>query len=256
MNVKSRVQDQFSRYVERYVDSTVHARGTSLVRLVELLNPQPTDLLLDIATAAGHTALALSPHVSQVVATDLTAQALPRARALARDRCLAVPLLAVADAECLPFPDHCFDLVTCRLALHHFPRPRLAVSEMARVCRPGGRIGLVDNVVPEDEEAAAFINAFEAHRDPSHFREHPLSALRRFMEEAGARVTHTEVNAKTMDFAAWAWRMNVSEEGQAYLRAMLDRAPSTAQESLQPRHVEGALKFNLLEGLLVGVVDG
>lgn len=256
MNVKSRVQDQFGRYVERYVDSAVHARGTSLVRLAELLDPQPTDLLLDIATAAGHTALALTPHVRRVVATDLTAQALPRARALASDRGLAVPLLAVADAECLPFPDHCFNQVTCRLALHHFPRPRLAVSEMARVCRPGGRIGLVDNVVPEDEEADAFINAFEAFRDPSHFREHPLSALHRFLEETGTRVAHTEVDAKTMDFAAWAWRMNVSDEGQAHLRAMLDKAPLAACETLQPRRVEGALKFNLLEGLLVGVVGG
>ncbi|NOZ06391.1 MAG: class I SAM-dependent methyltransferase [Chloroflexi bacterium] len=253
MNVKARVQDQFGRYVGRYVDSPVHARGASLVRLVELLRPRSADCLLDIATAAGHTALTFAPHVRRVVATDLTTEALPKARALAESRGLVVPLLAAADAEGLPFPDDTFDLVTCRLGLHHFPHPRQAVAEMVRVCRPGGSVGLVDNVVPEDEGAGAFINQFEDYRDPSHFCEHPLSALRRFLEQGGAQVTHTEVEPKTMDFVAWAWRMGVSEEGQAHLRAMLDRAPPAARASLQPRLEEGALKFNLLEGLLVGV---
>jgi len=252
MSVKDRVRDQYGRFVGRYVDSPVHARGASLARLVELLRPASGDRLLDVATAAGHTALAFAPYVGRVIAVDLTPEALPEARALARERGVPIPLLASADAESLPFPDGAFDLVTCRIALHHFPHPRRAVAEMTRVCRPGGRIGLVDNVVPEDEEAGAFINAFEQYRDPSHFREHPVSTLRGFLEQAGVNVQHVEVEPKTMDFAAWTWRMDVSEEGKAHLRGMLDRAPQAAMESLQPRLEEGALKFTLLEALLVG----
>ena len=60
--------------------STVHAQGESLARLVELTNPQPTWIVLDVSTGAGHTALAFAPHVAHVVATDLTPQMIEAAR--------------------------------------------------------------------------------------------------------------------------------------------------------------------------------
>ncbi len=51
------------------------------------------------------------------------------------------------DATALPFVDASFDLVFCRTAVHHFPDPAVVVAEMARVCRPGGRVAIADLIV-------------------------------------------------------------------------------------------------------------
>jgi ubiquinone/menaquinone biosynthesis C-methylase UbiE len=132
----------------------------SLARLVELTNPQPTWLVLDVSTGAGHTALAFVPHVAHVVATDLTPQMLEAAQMLAQNRRLANVEYRVADAQRLPFESDYFNLVTSRIALHYYPDMRAAIRKMARVCQLGGLIALVDNIVPHEEHAAAFINRF------------------------------------------------------------------------------------------------
>jgi len=140
---KSLAQERFGAYAATYATSRPHAQGGSLARLVELAAPQPAWTALDIATGAGHVALALAPHLSHVVAADLTPQMLGVARGLAGDRNIANISFAVLRAEALPFADATFDLVTCRIAPHHFDDVRKFVTESARVLRPGGRFGLV-----------------------------------------------------------------------------------------------------------------
>ena len=61
---KDLVQQQFGAHAAAYATSTVHAKGASLGRLVELVKPQPQWQALDIATGAGHTAAAFAPHVA------------------------------------------------------------------------------------------------------------------------------------------------------------------------------------------------
>jgi SAM-dependent methyltransferase len=81
----------------------------------------------------------------------------------------------VGDVCPLPFGDAAFSVVTCRYALHHFPDPRAVVSEMVRVCAPGGRVVLAD-VFITPERAEAF-NHLERLRDPSHVRALTLDEL-------------------------------------------------------------------------------
>src|SRR5690349_3432487 len=83
---KARVQTQFGATAEAYVTSQVHARGASLGRLVELAEVGPTDRVLDVATAAGHTALALAPLAHSVLGVDLTPEMLTVAQRLAHER--------------------------------------------------------------------------------------------------------------------------------------------------------------------------
>ena len=64
----------------------MHAKGESLARLVALVAPQSSWRLLDVATGAGHTALAFAPHVAKVIASDITDQMLAEARKLAAER--------------------------------------------------------------------------------------------------------------------------------------------------------------------------
>src|SRR6516164_1845189 len=100
---KSLAQERFGAFAATYATSRPHAKGGSLPRLVELVAPQPGWIALDIATGAGHVALALAPHLAHVVASDLTPQMLGVARGLAQE--LGVDNMTVAElrAESLPF---------------------------------------------------------------------------------------------------------------------------------------------------------
>jgi ubiquinone/menaquinone biosynthesis C-methylase UbiE len=129
----SLVQQKFGAAAADYAASSVHAKGESLARLVALVEPKPHWRLLDIATGAGHTALAFAPHVRVVTATDVTQPMLDEARKLAKARGLSNVRTAQARAEDIPFPDTSFDLVTCRLAAHHFEDMAAFVGEAFRV---------------------------------------------------------------------------------------------------------------------------
>ena len=76
MTNKQLVQQQFGATAASYVTSKVHAQGASLARLVELVQPQADWQVLDVATAAGHTAFIFAPHVAHVFATDITPEML------------------------------------------------------------------------------------------------------------------------------------------------------------------------------------
>jgi ubiquinone/menaquinone biosynthesis C-methylase UbiE len=245
------VKQQFGAHAEQYVASTDHSTGESLDRLLELVAPLPGWRALDIATGGGHTARALAPHVSQVVATDLTPEMLAAAERFIRGKGAANVEFRQADATTLPFADGEFDLVTCRIAPHHFPDCAQFVRETARVLRPGGVAALVDNVVPEDIMAARHINALEKLRDPSHNWAYTAADWLGFFATAGLETTHSEIFRKTRDFDYWSDMQGVDEQRRAQLRVMLLQAPASAREALAPQVVGGALKFQLTEVLVI-----
>jgi ubiquinone/menaquinone biosynthesis C-methylase UbiE len=80
---KALVQEQFGASAADYAASAVHAKGESLARLVALTKPQAAWRVIDVATGAGHTALAFAPHVGHVVASDITEPMLAQTRKLA-----------------------------------------------------------------------------------------------------------------------------------------------------------------------------
>jgi ubiquinone/menaquinone biosynthesis C-methylase UbiE len=102
---KSLAQQRFGVAAADYATSEVHAKGASLARLVELTEPTPHLRVLDVATRAGHTALAFAPHVAKVTATDITTEMLAEAKKLAAARGLANVRTLPAKAEDLPFPE-------------------------------------------------------------------------------------------------------------------------------------------------------
>lgn len=109
--------------------------------------------VLDLASGAGEPALTLAELVGptgHVTATDLTEEMLAVARESAIARAIGNITLRPADAECLPFADATFDLVTCRFAVMHFPDAARALREANRVLRPGGR-AVFSALGPPDE---------------------------------------------------------------------------------------------------------
>ncbi|MCP4165776.1 MAG: class I SAM-dependent methyltransferase [Chloroflexi bacterium] len=246
----SLVQQQFGANAERYVTSKVHAQGHSLKRMVELADPQPGWLALDVAPGGGHSALAIARHVQCVVALDITLAMLQAARDNTRRRGQDNLVWVQADGGMLPAPEGEFDLVTCRIALHHFPDQAAAIRDWTRVLKPRGALLLVDNIGPDDAEAVAFINRFETIRDPSHGWIYPLAGLEAFVRDAGLVIEHRERLLKPMKFYPWMERMQVSMEDQAMLARMLWNSKGTARKFLNPQGEGPETTFSLQEGII------
>ncbi|HET9111888.1 MAG TPA: methyltransferase domain-containing protein [Ktedonobacterales bacterium] len=247
-----RVRQTFATNAEAYVSSESHASGADLARMVELAAPQPTDHALDISTGGGHVALALAPHVGRMVASDLTPRMLHVARAHITAQGATNVDFVIADAERLPFLDESFDLVTVRVAPHHYPDVARAVREMARVVTRGGRVVIIDNVAPSDPTLDALLNDWEWQRDPSHIRSHTLSAWRDFLTQAGLRLTHEEVGRKVIRFASWAERTRMSDAGRAALESDMLAASPEAQAYFEiARDGDGQLRTWTMEYALL-----
>ncbi len=100
--LKRLAQARFGRQASRYRSSRTHAGGEELARMIELARPTGGERLLDVATGAGHTALAFAPHVREVIALDLAPAMLREAaRHLQARETVHVRLLA-GDAEAMP----------------------------------------------------------------------------------------------------------------------------------------------------------
>jgi ubiquinone/menaquinone biosynthesis C-methylase UbiE len=245
---KTLVQEQFGKTAASYLTSAPHAKGASLERLVALTAPQQDWRALDVATGGGHVAYIFAPHVARMWATDITQEMLDMVRAEAQKRGLANIRTAYAKAEALPFEDASFDLVTCRIAPHHFDSIPEFLGEVQRVLKPGGVLALVDNVVPAGS-IGDYVNAFERFRDPSHLRAWAMEEWRDALKRAGFAVAHEEQIYKKMEFKSWAARHDTNM--QNFLRSMLALAAPEVKAVMEPAGDGGDLTFRLCEGLFI-----
>jgi len=245
---KTLVQEQFGKTAASYLTSTVHAKGASLERLVELTAPQKNWRALDVATGGGHVAYTFAPHVERMWATDITQEMLDMVRGEAQKRGLANVRTAYAKAEALPFEDASFDLVTCRIAPHHFDSIPDFLKDVHRVLKPGGLLAIVDNVVPAGA-VGDYVNAFERFRDPSHLRAWTMEEWREALRQAGLKVTHEEQIYKQMEFKSWAARHDT--DMQNFLRAMLSQMTPEVKAVMEPKGSGADLTFRLCEGLFI-----
>jgi demethylmenaquinone methyltransferase/2-methoxy-6-polyprenyl-1,4-benzoquinol methylase len=179
-------------------------------RLVALAAPSAGVRALDLATGTGDIAFALAAAGAQVTGLDLT----PRMIELARAKVSASsdPHFLVGDMLALPFPDQSFDIVTTGYGLRNVPDLTMAIDEIRRVLKPGGRALSLDFDRPQNALLRTFYLAYLAvvggavgwllHRDPDTYRYIPASirnypgaaAVARLMTARGfRRATHHPV---------------------------------------------------------------
>jgi ubiquinone/menaquinone biosynthesis C-methylase UbiE len=183
-------QERFGKTAER-VAALQDARAADLeAKIIRFAELRGDERALDSAAGAGALAFALAPHVREVVAVDLVPELLEqgRQRAASFDNVEFVE----GDATKLPFELSSFDFAGTLRSLHHIARPELAVAELTRVTRRGGRILVVDQLAPVDPLAAFELNAFERTRDPSHTRTLADVDLRQLFESNGLVLVRAE----------------------------------------------------------------
>jgi ubiquinone/menaquinone biosynthesis C-methylase UbiE len=219
-----------------------HKSGRELQLVVEFAAPTGTERVLDIGTGAGHTALALAPRVSSVVLTDPVPTMLATARRLFTEAGVRNAEFIEAVAERLPFPDASFDIVTTRLAAHHFDDVALAFREVARVLRLGGIFIFVDTLAPEDPESAAYQDEVETLRDPTHRHIYTQREWIAFCDEAGLRTEKIEVVLKAHPFEPWLERGGEDPATQQRVRTRFLDAPVSAVRDLEIVVTDGKVK--------------
>jgi ubiquinone/menaquinone biosynthesis C-methylase UbiE len=231
---------------ESYATSQVHANPKALQRLIDLVQPK-AGRVIDIAAGAGNTALSFSPHVERVVATDFT----PEMAGVCRNRAIEAGLrnfsVAVCRAEALPFLSHAFEGASCRIAPHHFDSPPHFIGEVKRVVKPGGWFLLIDNVGPEDSDAARKLDDIERERDPSHRSYLAAELWRGLLTDYGFKIRHEEGASKEIEVQDWLDRMRVAAETQAEVRRRMSAATGALRDYLR---YDGST-FNLREHLFL-----
>jgi ubiquinone/menaquinone biosynthesis C-methylase UbiE len=142
--VKTRQQAAWSAGNYAVVGTTLQIVGENLCEALDL---RAGSRVLDVAAGNGNATLAAARRWCEVTSTDYVSSLLEsgRARALAEGYTIR---FQEADAENLPFPDGSFDAVMSTFGVMFTPNQDKAASELARVCKPGGQIGLA-NWTPE-----------------------------------------------------------------------------------------------------------
>jgi ubiquinone/menaquinone biosynthesis C-methylase UbiE len=230
-SVKAQAQARFSQFADVYVHSERHAQGPELARMIELTQPKTDWLALDVATGGGHTARTFAPHIRQVIAADIALPMLDAARTTIDSPNVAY---IASDAENLSFSSGLFDLVTCRIAPHHFPDVFRFVQECARMLKPGGLLLVQDLSVPDDERAARYIDSFNRLRDPSHHRCYAIYEWRGMFLDAGLEVEQVETLEHTLNLIEWAGQQACSPAVIERLQILLKQAPKVVAEYLRP----------------------
>ncbi len=232
------VEDFFSRHAEGYAASQSHKAGQDLALLTDLLEPGPTDRLVDIAAGTGHTALHLRGRIADAVLVDLTPKMLAEARRLAEERGLAITTL-VADAVAVPLADASFTLATCRRAAHHFPDVPAFLAEAHRLLAPGGKLGISD--MTADDAAIGLLNRIERLRDASHRSALSPNVWRRAVEAAGFTVEALEIEQEDYSLMRWLSPASPEEVDLPAIEETLRSASPEERDALRIREEQDGL---------------
>ncbi|EEF58563.1 class I SAM-dependent methyltransferase [Pedosphaera parvula] len=183
--VQKAAQEQFARQSHRYGQGHILEQVEDVRSALESVNLPVKAKVLDVATGGGHTGLLLASLGHEVMLADIAQPMLDRAARTALERGFSVSTKQHA-AEQLPYPEEEFDLVTCRVAAHHFSSPENFIRETARVLKPKGYLLLIDGSVQDNaQEAEQWLHQVEKLRDPSHHRFLTPSAWSKLCEANG-----------------------------------------------------------------------
>ncbi|MGL4608555.1 MAG: class I SAM-dependent methyltransferase [Trueperaceae bacterium] len=203
----------------------MHAKGDNSNLLLELSGDATNKIVLDIATGSGHTALAFAKAGASVAATDLTPGMLETAKTFILSQGIDTVTFREASAEALPFEPQSFDIVTCRIAVHHFADPKRCVLEVARVLKPQGLFLLIDNSSPADASRAETMNYIETIRDPSHVWAYSVSTWSNWLLVAGLEPQYRTRFKRMKNFHQWVMNAQTPQqvigELEHYILALL-----------------------------------
>lgn len=227
-DIQRSAQAQFDRQSSRYGKDHILSDTSDVAEIIRHVKGTRA---LDVATGAGHTGLYLASQGWDVTLADISTAMLETAQTAAQERGLRVETRQHT-AEELPYADATFDLVTSRVAPHHFSSVETFVRESARVLRQGGSFVVIDGSIEDDQpEAEEWIHQIEKLRDPSHVRFIPPRQWRQMCELAGLSVVVCELQPfKQPDLNWYLDVANTSPENRTKVLELVRTAPDSARQ--------------------------
>ena len=216
----NRILDQFTRQAIPFANKEAMSKEQTLRRIVEASGAGCEDEVLDVACGPGLTTCELAGKARHVTGIDITPAMLEQARKRQQETGRTNVTWQQGDVTSLPYAEAAFSLVFTRYSLHHMLEPAVVLGEMVRVCKPGGRVVVVDMFTFGPAEDAAAFDAMEQLRDGSHVRALPLGTLYQLGEESGLRDLRMEF-----------YRVDLEVEAQ--LRASFPATPEDAERFRQ-----------------------
>jgi ubiquinone/menaquinone biosynthesis C-methylase UbiE len=174
---------QFTKQAVPFVQMSQHSNQYGLNLILKLSGPKHDDTVLDVTRGPGLVSCEFAKIVGHVAGIDLPPAMIEQAKRLQKEKDLRNIDWRIGDVYDLPFEDNSFSLVLTRYSLHHMINPKAVIKEMSRVCKPEGRILIVDVTPPEDKKKA--YNHAEKLRDPSHTEALTLIELQDMVETIG-----------------------------------------------------------------------
>ena len=241
-SIQQAAQEQFQKQSHRYGKGHILEDTQDVASALDGLPIPAAAEALDVATGAGHTAFYLARAGFRVTASDLTPAMLQRVQEGAAERGLEIQTRQHS-AEALPYPDDSFQLVTCRVAPHHFSSPANFVRESARVLKPGGWFLVIDGTVPDDSpEAEAWLHQVEKLRDPSHHRLVPSREWRALCEQNGLTVQKLVIAHRKQPDIEWYFETAAtSPENRVKVRSLIAAATDPIREHYRLGEEEGRI---------------
>jgi len=208
--------------------------------------------VLDVATGTGEFARAIAPQVSSVIGLDATQAMLEQGKKFIKQAGIGNISFQKGIAQDLPFADESFDIVASRYAFHHFADPRPVIAEMARVCKAGGHIIIVDIIVP-DESTAVENNYYEWLCDQSHSRTLNTGEFDTYFRFFGLAVVSARTRILKNEFIEWMdFSLTRKEHRKEILHAARAELSGGPKTGLSPYVEDAVLCFNQIGLSIVG----
>lgn len=217
------IRQEFTKQARAYASNPTIQDTDWAMTLVNAVQPTPEDRVLEVATGPGYVALAFALHAKEVIGIDVTDAPLAIARQNQQERGITNVRFESGDANLLPFDDNEFDVIVCRLAIHHFADPQQVLGEMSRVCKKGGCVAVEDLIASEHAPKAYFYNLWERMRDPSHVTALSLSQLLALYTGLGLEVEYVHTQHKRQNVEQWMRNSQTPEETAMEIRNLLAR---------------------------------
>jgi len=228
-----KVEQQFGEVASAYLSSSVHSQGADLEEIADRLRRTLSADVLDLGCGAGHVSFAAAPHVTSVVAYDLSPDMLRTVVHEARKRGHENILTRQGSVDALPFQDASFDFVFTRYSAHHWTEIRTALKEARRVLKPGGGLIVIDTCAPENPLFDTHLQTIELLRDESHVRNYSPAEWNSMLTEAGFAVNAQSTWKLPLDFTAWITRMRTPGLYVQAISSLFLNAPREVREYFQ-----------------------
>lgn len=238
------IQAQFTRQAQAYANTKQARDLASMARLVSLTKADQNSMTLDVACGPGRFTMAFAQRAKHAIGFDTTDALLEIARSESAELGIENIEFRQGSALELPFSESAFDVVTCRAAFHHFDKPDVVISEMARATKTGGQLLIADILGNEDQATGQRHDSLEQLCDPTHVRCLPDKEFNALFDSMNLKITQSWKNVMSYDVDGWIVHGGPTAKVEAEIKKAFQDNLKQDQTGLNIREENGELMFS------------